>query len=122
MEPSTGHHHFAGFWSRAAARIIDLLIIIAAFNLIYLLDRLGADAFGRRRGRARRPRALEGPPPGEQLEQEASKRPDVGPLIDLAAPRLLEGEHRGDHAPTEPEPIAHVRDDRRGIVLVEQGQ
>jgi uncharacterized RDD family membrane protein YckC len=44
MEPSTGHHHFAGFWSRAAARIIDLLIIIATFNLIYLADRLGADA------------------------------------------------------------------------------
>lgn len=44
MEPSTGHHHFAGFWSRAAARVIDLLIIIAAFNLIYLTDRLGADA------------------------------------------------------------------------------
>jgi|GEM_PF-597233 len=35
---------YAGFWSRAAARIIDLLIIIAAFNLIYLVDRLGADA------------------------------------------------------------------------------
>jgi uncharacterized RDD family membrane protein YckC len=44
MEPSTGHHHYAGFWSRAAARIIDLVIIIAAFNLIYLLDKLGADA------------------------------------------------------------------------------
>ena len=44
MGSSTGHHHFAGFWSRAAARIIDLLIIIAAFNLIYLVDRLGADA------------------------------------------------------------------------------
>ena len=44
MESSTGHHHFAGFWSRAAARIIDLLTIIAAFNLIYLADRLGADA------------------------------------------------------------------------------
>ena len=44
MESSTGHHHFAGFWSRAAARVIDLLIIIAAFNLIYLVDRLGADA------------------------------------------------------------------------------
>ena len=43
MEP-TGHHHYAGFWSRAAARIIDLLIIIAAFNLIYLVDTLGADA------------------------------------------------------------------------------
>jgi len=35
---------YAGFWSRAAARIIDLLIIIAAFNLIYLADRIGADA------------------------------------------------------------------------------
>jgi uncharacterized RDD family membrane protein YckC len=35
---------YAGFWSRAAARIIDLVIIIAAFNLIYLVDRLGADA------------------------------------------------------------------------------
>jgi len=44
MESSTERHHFAGFWSRAAARIIDLLIIIAAFNLIYLADRLGADA------------------------------------------------------------------------------
>ena len=44
MESSTGHHPFAGFWSRAAARVIDLLIIIAAFNLIYLADRLGADA------------------------------------------------------------------------------
>ena len=35
---------YAGFWSRAAARVIDLLIIITAFNLIYLADRLGADA------------------------------------------------------------------------------
>jgi uncharacterized RDD family membrane protein YckC len=35
---------YAGFWSRAAARAIDLLIIIATFNLIYLADRLGADA------------------------------------------------------------------------------
>ena len=44
MESSTGHYPYAGFWSRAAARVIDLLIIIAAFNLIYLADRLGADA------------------------------------------------------------------------------
>ena len=44
MGPAAGHHHFAGCWSRAAARIIDLLIIIAAFNLIYLVDRIGADA------------------------------------------------------------------------------
>lgn len=44
MESLPGHHPFAGFWSRAAARMIDLLIIIAAFNLIYLIDRLGSDA------------------------------------------------------------------------------
>ncbi len=44
MESSKDLHLFAGFWSRAAARIIDLLIIIAAFNLIYLADRLGAEA------------------------------------------------------------------------------
>jgi uncharacterized RDD family membrane protein YckC len=44
MEASTGHHPYAGFWSRAAARIIDLLIIIVAIDLIYQVDRLGADA------------------------------------------------------------------------------
>src|SRR5512135_1204042 len=44
MESSMEHPHYAGFWSRAAARVIDLLIIIAAFNMIYLVDRLGADA------------------------------------------------------------------------------
>lgn len=44
MESSTIHPHFAGFWSRAAARIIDMLIIIVAINLIYLVDQLGADA------------------------------------------------------------------------------
>jgi len=44
MEPSMEHPPYAGFWSRAAARIIDLVVIIATFNLIYLLDRLGADA------------------------------------------------------------------------------
>ncbi len=44
MDSSTEYIHFAGFWSRAAARIIDLVLIIAAFNLIYLADRLGADA------------------------------------------------------------------------------
>ena len=44
MESPMEHPPYAGFWSRAAARIIDLLIIIAAFNLIYLVDRLGADA------------------------------------------------------------------------------
>jgi uncharacterized RDD family membrane protein YckC len=44
MESSTVHPHFAGFWSRAAARIIDLLIIIVAINLIYQVDQLGAGA------------------------------------------------------------------------------
>ncbi|MHB1013272.1 MAG: RDD family protein [Desulfobacteria bacterium] len=44
MESPMEHPSYARFWSRAAARIIDLLIIIAAFNLIYLADRLGADA------------------------------------------------------------------------------
>jgi len=44
MESSTEQLHFAGFWSRAAARIIDLVLILAAFNVIYLADRLGADA------------------------------------------------------------------------------
>jgi len=35
---------YAGFWVRAAARVIDLLIILAVFNLFYLLDRYGAEA------------------------------------------------------------------------------
>jgi uncharacterized RDD family membrane protein YckC len=35
---------YAGFWSRAAARIIDLVLILAAFNLIYLADRFGSEA------------------------------------------------------------------------------
>ncbi len=43
MAPSIEHPHYAGFWSRAAARIIDLVVIIASFNLIYLADRLGGD-------------------------------------------------------------------------------
>jgi uncharacterized RDD family membrane protein YckC len=44
MESPMEHSPYAGFWSRAAARVIDLLFIIAVFNLIYLADRLGADA------------------------------------------------------------------------------
>jgi uncharacterized RDD family membrane protein YckC len=44
MKSSAGHPPFAGFWARAAARIIDLLIIIAVFNVTYLVDRLGAGA------------------------------------------------------------------------------
>lgn len=35
---------YAGFWVRAAARVVDLLIILAVFNLFYLLDRYGAEA------------------------------------------------------------------------------
>lgn len=35
---------FAGFWIRAAARIVDLVLILAAFNLFWLGDRYGADA------------------------------------------------------------------------------
>lgn len=35
---------YAGFWIRAAARLIDLAAILAAFNLFLLLDRLGARA------------------------------------------------------------------------------
>lgn len=35
---------YAGFWVRAAARVIDLLIILAVFNLFYFLDRYGAEA------------------------------------------------------------------------------
>jgi len=35
---------YAGFWIRAAARIVDLILILAAFNLFWLGDRYGADA------------------------------------------------------------------------------
>lgn len=35
---------YAGFWIRAAARIVDLVLILAAFNLFWLGDRYGADA------------------------------------------------------------------------------
>lgn len=34
----------AGFWIRAAARFVDVLIIIAVYNLFYLAYRFGADA------------------------------------------------------------------------------
>ena len=43
-EPPTGNLHYAGFWSRAAARIIDLVLILATFSVVHLADRLGADA------------------------------------------------------------------------------
>ncbi|RJP23969.1 MAG: RDD family protein [Deltaproteobacteria bacterium] len=44
QEQTPEHPPYAGFWSRAAARIIDLVLIIAVFNVIYLIDRLGADS------------------------------------------------------------------------------
>lgn len=43
--PESGRRHaYAGFWTRAAARLIDIIIILAIYNLFYLADRLGADA------------------------------------------------------------------------------
>lgn len=43
--PENGRRHaYAGFWTRAAARLIDIIIILAIYNLFYLADRLGADA------------------------------------------------------------------------------
>ncbi|HEX9190706.1 MAG TPA: RDD family protein [Candidatus Deferrimicrobiaceae bacterium] len=41
---TSGSAPYAGFWTRAAARIIDLVLILAAFNMVYLADRLGSDA------------------------------------------------------------------------------
>lgn len=44
MEPKQVPLPYAGFWSRAAARIIDVILILAAYELIYIADRLGANA------------------------------------------------------------------------------
>ncbi|MGE5246794.1 MAG: RDD family protein [Verrucomicrobiota bacterium] len=44
MEKKPVHLPYAGFWSRAAARIIDVLLIVAAYNLVYVVDRFGAGA------------------------------------------------------------------------------
>ena len=44
MEQRQGHLPYAGFWSRAAARTIDVVLIIAVYNLVYIADRLGASA------------------------------------------------------------------------------
>lgn len=35
---------YAGFWIRAAARIIDLILLLAAFQLFLLIDQEGAEA------------------------------------------------------------------------------
>jgi len=43
-ETAGGSLHYAGFWSRAAARIIDLVLILMTFGVVHLADRLGADA------------------------------------------------------------------------------
>lgn len=40
----TEEHRYAGFWIRAAARIIDLILLLAAFQLFLLIDRKGAGA------------------------------------------------------------------------------
>ncbi|MGB3399999.1 MAG: RDD family protein [Candidatus Deferrimicrobiaceae bacterium] len=37
-------HQYAGFWIRLVARVIDLILLLAAFNLFILGDRMGADA------------------------------------------------------------------------------
>jgi uncharacterized RDD family membrane protein YckC len=39
----TEEHHYAGFWIRLFARVIDLILILATFNLFYLVDQMGAD-------------------------------------------------------------------------------
>lgn len=46
MTPARPEREFdyAGFWVRAAARVIDLLVILAVFNVFYLLDRYGSEA------------------------------------------------------------------------------
>lgn len=35
---------YAGFWVRAAARIIDFLVIVGIYNIFYIVDRFGASA------------------------------------------------------------------------------
>ena len=35
---------YAGFWVRAAARIVDILVIVGIYNIFYLVDRFGSSA------------------------------------------------------------------------------
>ncbi len=43
--PPTGEEvRYAGFWIRAAARVIDLILLLAAFQLFLVVDRKGSDA------------------------------------------------------------------------------
>jgi uncharacterized RDD family membrane protein YckC len=41
---ATQEYHYAGFWIRAAARLIDFLVILGVYNLFYLVDTVGASA------------------------------------------------------------------------------
>jgi uncharacterized RDD family membrane protein YckC len=41
---TTQGYAYAGFWVRAAARVVDFLVILGIYNLFYLVDRLGATA------------------------------------------------------------------------------
>lgn len=41
---STKDYPYAGFWVRAAARVVDFLVIVGIYNLFYLVDRFGASA------------------------------------------------------------------------------
>ncbi len=41
---STKEFAYAGFWVRAAARIVDILVIVGIYNVFYLVDRFGASA------------------------------------------------------------------------------
>jgi uncharacterized RDD family membrane protein YckC len=40
----TKEYPYAGFWVRAAARVVDFLVIVGIYNLFYLVDRYGASA------------------------------------------------------------------------------
>lgn len=41
---TTREFSYAGFWIRAAARVIDYLVILGIYNLFYVVDRIGASA------------------------------------------------------------------------------
>ena len=41
---STKEYAYAGFWIRAAARVVDILVIVGIYNIFYLVDRFGASA------------------------------------------------------------------------------
>jgi uncharacterized RDD family membrane protein YckC len=41
---TTREYAYAGFWVRAAARVIDFLVILGIYNVFYVVDRIGASA------------------------------------------------------------------------------